>query len=624
MMDWPQWLIAGVVILLAFHYAPQMAVLVAVIAALSVGGLYLYRRSEEQGRIDNAKQRERDEQHNFKTLERQFHDDVVATVKTLRPEPAPGLFQVRLAEGHPHPGLLVLKLVAPLFKSRYGAANEGLLRTYLANLQEVSEAELGKTGAYLQPPDYNKSDIFERYLKDTGLEGVFDGVTVPVDIPQQVRYEHGVIVGKTGAGKSQLLEKLILADLALEEPPGMLIIDSKADTSSLFNRIPRLDIFHPEHGRLRGRLILIDPVNDRPALNMFDVPGELTNAKVNQINNSMRYFFGGLLGDDLSNQMNTLFLPLLHVILRVPGATLHDLQKLVRDPLEYPDILEQLPAGIRRFLVEEFSARNEGYRATKQAIVTRIQGIINEVTLDEMFSASRNAVDIADALGKGAIILVSTNSSALQHLSPIFGKYWIAQMLSAGMSRQTDRPIHFYCDEAAPYVDDKLVSLLTTIRSYKVGLMLAFQGVWQMGMHARAILSNTDIKLVSGLDEGDAKDFEPFYRGVNVRTLMAAQKRRSTGVFALHHRELPRAVTVEFEFGELDRQPLMSETDYQLLRQLNRMRLEAPPARRPAATPEVEREPEPALPVRQRLQRPRKRQGTDTRERTAPTGDWEP
>jgi hypothetical protein len=516
----------------------------------------------------------------------EFNTDMARHVQSLIQTPRPGLFQVSLHEAHPKAGQLVEQLMSPYYTHpNRGYANKIIKSTYERNIIQVSEGDLTKAdfgkGKLIRPSEYKGVDVFNRYLKGTPYQNIFENAVVPIDIPNNIRPEHGVIVGRTGAGKSQLLEKFILADLDQGDPPGIIVIDSKSDNDNpvfrektLLNRVSRLSVFHPEHGRLKDRLIIVDPVADKPALNMFSYKGELTNEKVNEINESMRYFFSGLLADDLTGQMNTLFVPLLHIVLRLPGATIHDQQSLVRNPLQYPKIVEQLPPGIRRFLVEEFSSKYDGYRPTKQGIITRLQAIINEVSLDAMFSAPTNSFDVAEALRDGKTILVSTNANALKSNSAIFGKYWIAQTLNAGMSRRGNRPIHVYIDECYPYVDDKLGTMLTIIRSYNVGLMLAFQSVGQMGSYTRTILGQTNIKFISGAEKTDAEAFAESYRGMEADEILAVRKRGHTAAFAMQHSELPRAVTVQFPFGELDQRPLMSEADYRLLRARNKARVE--------------------------------------------------
>jgi hypothetical protein len=400
-------------------------------------------------------------------------------------------------------------------------------------------------------------------------------IRIPYGLPEHLRVEHAVIVAATGAGKTQLLESLILADLDQDDPPGIVVIDSKND---MIQRIAHLSMFHPDHGRLRDRLIIIDH-RDKPALNMFDVPEALVNGRINEVASVMRYFLGSLLGNELSNQMNVLFLPLLHLILRIPGATLHDLIDVVRDPTRYPDVIERLPRGARSFLTTQYA--DAAYRATKAGIITRLYEIINESTLDDMFSAPNNAVDFAGALNAGSAILVSTETSSLQHLSPIFGKYVIAQIMNAGLARASmpraqRRTIHVYIDECYPYVDEKLAEMLTTIRSYGIGVTLAFQGTWQMGAYTRAIQGNTAIKLMSEVEDADARAFDSDMR-TSPEFIMSQRKqpgRNPTyGNFACFTRGSGHAISLRVSFGTLDARPLMTPGEYGALRARNKAAL---------------------------------------------------
>jgi hypothetical protein len=416
-------------------------------------------------------------------------------------------------------------------------------------------------------------EVVNDYLAGTRFIDLFQ-MSVAFPIPEKLRPEHGVIIAGSGGGKTQLLESLILADLADKARPGVILIDSKGE---MIERIARLAYFHPDHGALRDQLIIIDH-KDKPALNMFDMDEDLVNTKINEVAALMRYFFGGLFGSQLSDQMDVLFLPLLHMIMRMPGATLHTFAELVGDPQQYPDVLAKVPEGPRNFILNHYDDR--GYAATKTGIVTRLHRIINEVTLDEMFSASSNAIDIGQALNEGKIILVSTDADGLQDLSPIFGKYFIAQVMNAGLARgsrqrATRRPIHFYIDECAPYVDDKLAQMLTTIRSYGIGVMMAFQGQWQMKTFTPVIVGNTAIKIMGTVDDdGDAKAFANSMR-TEPAFIMEQRKQGGVGHFACYTRDIPRAVSVAMPFGKLDEQDQMSEQDYGRVRASNRSRLMA-------------------------------------------------
>jgi len=549
------------------------------------------------------------------------------------PLPTAGIFEIPLYRILPEVRLIVHEWTQTLFQDEY--VNAGVAKItrelqeeycFAASAKHRSPSEIQKRGEMLanEHPGTDE-EIINDYLEGTFMYDLMH-LPVAIPVPERLRPEHAVIVAGSGGGKTQLLESFILADLDDEACPGVIVIDSKGE---LIDRISRLAMFEPMTGGLRDRLIIIDH-KDRPALNMFDVDPEVVDTKINEVASLMRYFFGGLFGSQLSDQMDVLFLPLLHMILRMPGATLHTFAALVDDPTAFPDIIAKVPPGPRDFILNHYNDR--GYAQTKTGIVTRLHRIINEVTLDDMFSASHNAVDIGKALNEGKIILVSTDADGLQDLSPIFGKYFIAQVMNAGLSRgsrQRDdrRPIHFYIDECAPYVDDKLAQMLTTIRSYGIGLMMAFQGVWQMKSHTAVITGNTGIKIMGSVeDDSDAKAFASSMR-TDPKFIMSQRKVQGTGRFAVYTRDLSHAIPVTLPFGMLDKRPQMDDAAYEKLRQVNQA-IVTGKAVSLGGILIPQTKPRPVAPVAPAPKRPAKsppqKIDPDSGERTKPTGNWEP
>ena len=50
------------------------------------------------------------------------------------------------------------------------------------------------------------------------------------------------VVGGSGHGKTQLLQRLILDDLQREQPPALIIVDSQGE---MLRKIQQLDLFAP-------------------------------------------------------------------------------------------------------------------------------------------------------------------------------------------------------------------------------------------------------------------------------------------------------------------------------------------------------------------------------------------
>ncbi len=460
---------------------------------------------------------------------------------------------------------------------------------YIASKEVLLKGDL-EAGVRIHPSRYAEATkaipthVACAYLDRTPFLPLFLA-PLPWGFSEVLRASHGVIVAGTDGGKSQTLENLILADLDRDDPPGMVVIDSKAGPKDLLLRIARLDVFHPDHGRLRDRLIIIDP-RERPALNLFDVGVEtLDDQAVNDVVSSLEYFFSSLLGSDITGKQSVIFIPLVELMCHIPRATLNTFIKVLDDITPYLKYVRELPEETRDFLLStEFTGAH--YKETKNELRRRLRQITLRRTLNRMFSAPQNALNIAQALNEGKIILVSAERGFLSPaLSPMFARYFISRVISAAldrgrMAKAAVRPARIYIDECGPYVDEKLEEMLSTLRSYGLGAILAFQDVSQMKTYVHTIQSNTAIKLMSTVSASDARAFAGDMR-TTPEFIMEHEKpsgeRPPFGRFACYARGLGRAISLQIPFGALDKRLLMNDRDYDRMRMFNRYKLMADP-----------------------------------------------
>src|SRR5258708_9143073 len=112
-------------------------------------------------------------------------------------------------------------------------------------------------------------EVVETYLKGTPFPDFFM-MPVPLRLTQEERFSHMHVVGGSGAGKTQLLQNLIMHDIGSDDPPSLVIVDSQGD---LINKLSHLFVFDPESAVHKDRLVLITPkdIEHPPALNIFDV-----------------------------------------------------------------------------------------------------------------------------------------------------------------------------------------------------------------------------------------------------------------------------------------------------------------------------------------------------------------
>jgi hypothetical protein len=411
---------------------------------------------------------------------------------------------------------------------------------------------------------------------------------VPLKLTYEDRFSHMHVVGGSGAGKTQLLQHLILHDLQSEDPPALVIVDSQTD---LINKISHLALFDPDGGPLADRLLYITPrdIQHPPALNIFDVNrnrlggyDEVTKEQVTAgVIQTFDYLFNGLLGADLTAKQGVFFRFVARLMLALPetlgrNATILDLIALMDDAAPYRNAIESLPPIQRNFFERDFQSKT--FAQTKEQIRYRLNAILENPTLARLFTSRRTKIDLFDALNNSAIILVDTAKDFLKGSSAHFGRIFISLVLQAVLERAAlpeheRKPAFLIVDEAAAYFDSNIDDLLTEARKYKLGCVFAHQFLDQCtGALRSSLAANTSIKMASGVSMSDARALAPDLR--TTPDFILTQPRLQ---FAAHIRNVtPQAVSIPLPVGVLEAQPRLSSDAYERLRKLNRERVSLP------------------------------------------------
>ncbi|GAA4815328.1 hypothetical protein GCM10023232_08780 [Sphingosinicella ginsenosidimutans] len=461
------------------------------------------------------------------------------------------------------------------------------------------------------------TELADLYLAGTPFADLL-ALPVPFHIPASARFEHCHIVGGTGHGKTQLMQRMIHADLVAARNDGrsVVVIDSQGD---LINKLVRLDLFAPdERGSLADRLVLIDPSDvEYPAsLNLFDAPLSRTAAYgpadrervLNGVVELYESFFGALLGAELTQKQGVIFRYLARLMLAIPGATIGTLMQLMEDGRAYRSQMESLPGSARRFFETEFF--HPSFAATKKQILKRLWGVLSTPAFERMFAQRHNKLDLFTATNDGKIILINTAKDLLKtEGSALFGRFFVSMLAQAALERSTipesrRTPTFVYVDEAQEYFDDTVETILSQGRKYGVGITLAHQSLDQLSPRLKAaFLSNTSLKCAGGVSAKDARALSSELH--TTPEFIEGMRRRSDRTeFAVWLKNrTPEALNLTVPLGFLERQPTLSEEAYDELIERNRERYcgrmedmveELPPA---AAMLAIEsREPSPAAP----------------------------
>lgn len=465
-------------------------------------------------------------------------------------------------------------------------------KRFEANVMNVSKIDPRSPPAnehrYIFPRDaksLTNEELVEQYLIGTPYRAFFN-TELPLPIHEGGRFEHHHILGGSGHGKTQLIQKWIAHDLdmATQQRRSIVVIDSQGD---MISRIARLDCFHPVHGDLRDKLIIIDPTDVQypAAINMFAMNekrlGSYGPVEREKVQNSAialyEHFFSELLGAELTAKQGVVFKYIARLMLEIPNATILTLRDLVDDPKPFIPYMDKLQGSARVFFAREFL--DKSFNQTRKQISKRLWGVLSTPAFERLFSSTESKIDLFEAMNNGHVILINTAKDLLkQDGASLYGRFFLSMIGQAIMERaaiaESERtPTFLYIDECQDYFDKTVELLLTQGRKYKIGLTLAHQHLDQLDTSGRSsVLANTSIKAAGGMNAKDARALASEMR-VSADYLLSMQKTRWDSQFAFWIKnDLTEAISVTIPFGHIEGLPRMANHEFQDVLLKNRAR----------------------------------------------------
>jgi len=477
---------------------------------------------------------------------------VLSVVLELPATEAPTPFTIPFVYALPRPREAVEAMFSNLasFRER-GLFLQVTFQLYLnlcaASGRDPNEPHSRKPFIYPTKSELPLDELVDTYLAGTPFRELFLS-PVPLKLSHQERFNHVHIIGGTGAGKTTMIENLILYDLKNDDPPSLVVIDPHSD---LIRRLTQYDLgLDP---------IIIDPRDTKHpvALNplavkreRMDSYDEATREQVTAgVIQTFGYLWSGLTNLNLTGKQETFFRYVTRLLLTLPeveerNATILDMLGIMKDLAPYERAITRLPPIARDFFETDFKAKT--FEGTREQIRYRIQAIIENPTMARLFTAQETKVDFFTELNRGSVILVDTAKDFLKEGSAVFGKLMISLILQAVLERAAvpearRKPTFLLVDEAGSFFSQNIDDLLVEARKYRCGLVLAHQYLDQAtGALKASLAANTGTKFASGLSAGDARAMAPEMR--TTADFILSQPRLH---FAAHIRNVtPQAVSI--------------------------------------------------------------------------------
>lgn len=314
---------------------------------------------------------------------------------------------------------------------------------------------------------------------------------------------HLYVIGKTGTGKSTLLQNLMMADL--EAGHGFALLDPHGDLAvAVADATPAWRIAHG--------VIYLDPsdlahpIGFNPLNNVAPDHRPLVAAHVVAA-------FQHIWGSSWGPRLEYILTNSLRLLLDAPGSTLLGLPKLLSDPDYRSRVLAHArDPVVRNFWEVEFAQYSERFATEAIApIQNKVGTLLSPPAIRNMLGQVRSTIDIRGIMDRGQVLIVNLAKGKLgeapTHLLGAFLATAFAQAAEAraDVAEPERRDFTLYADEFQHFATDSFATILSEARKYHLALVLAHQFVGQLpALLRQAVLGNAGSIVVFRIGAEDA------------------------------------------------------------------------------------------------------------------------
>ena len=307
-------------------------------------------------------------------------------------------------------------------------------------------------------------------------------------IKDEDRLLHLYVIGKTGTGKSTLLENMALQDL--ERGKGLALIDPHGDlVARIAARIPE---------SRRDDVIYLDATDPSQPFG-YNPLRHVREDRIALAASGMMDVFKKMWPDAWGVRMEHILRNVLMALLEQPDATLHDVLRIFSDKEFRKSVGRSLRnETVRTFLLKEFDQFSFGYRADGTApIQNKVGAFLADPLLDRILTAPEKDIRIRRIMDEGKVLLVNLAKGRIgEDSSTLLGGLLVtaiglAAYTRADMPEAQRRNFFVYVDEFQSFTTLALASMLSELRKYRVGFTIAHQYMHQLEPDVRhAVLGN--------------------------------------------------------------------------------------------------------------------------------------
>lgn len=331
----------------------------------------------------------------------------------------------------------------------------------------------------------------------------FRGIDKTFGIKTIDRRRHMYIIGKTGMGKTTLLENMIYSDI--RSGKGVGVIDPHGDLAeNVLSFVP---------ANRTNDVIIFDPSDrDFPiAFNMLESKDPALNTIIaSGLVGIFKKIYANSWGPRLEHILRNTILSLLYY----PNTTMLGITRILQDRDFRRKVVRKIEDPIvKAFWEKEFEPMQDRMRVEAiSPILNKVGQFLASPIIRNIVGQPKSTVDLRFAMDRGKIIIVNLSKGKLgEDNSQLLGsmlitKFQIDAMSRANIPEKERKDFYLYVDEFQNFATDSFATILSEARKYKLNLTMANQYIAQMPEEVRdAVFGNVGSTLAFQVGFDDAE-----------------------------------------------------------------------------------------------------------------------
>jgi hypothetical protein len=347
-------------------------------------------------------------------------------------------------------------------------------------------------------------------------------------IKAEDRTKHVYVIGKTGMGKSTLLENMAIQDI--RNGNGFAFVDPHGKTADLIMEyIPK--------ERIKD-VIYFAPFDMEYPIS-FNVMEDVGYDKRHLVVSGLMSTFKKIWQDAWSARMEYILGNTLLALLEYPNSTLLEVNKMLADKDFRNKVVENVTdSSVKSFWVDEFAKYTDRFASeATPAIQNKIGQFTANPLIRNIIGQPFSSFDLRKVMDERKILIINLSKGRIgESNANLLGSMLITKIYLAAMSR-ADIPeselkklpnFYLYVDEFQSFANESFADILSEARKYKLNLTIAHQYIEQMSEEVRAaVFGNVGTMISFRVGSYDAevleKEFAPTFEAQDIVNLGFAQ-----------------------------------------------------------------------------------------------------